>query len=71
MIHIEGLSAKQHIIADALWECETEREVQQLFEVFPVREVILVKEMIVAATMDQIVNSDLELARDYLSKFSL
>lgn len=71
MIHIEGLSAKQHIIADALWECETEREVQMLFEVFPVSEVILVKEMMIAATMDTIVNNDVEEAKEYLSKFSL
>ena len=69
MIHIEGLSAKQHIIADALWECQTEREVQRLFEIFPVREVLLVKEMMVAATMDTIVNDDIEEARDYLMRF--
>lgn len=67
MIHIEGLSPKRHIIADALWECETEREVQMLFEVFPVREVILVKELMIAATMDQI--SDTDLAEDYLKRF--
>ena len=59
MIHIEGLSAKQHIIADQLWECETEREIQMLFEVFPVSEVLLVKEMLVAAALDQITDTDL------------
>lgn len=67
MIHIEGLSAKQHIIADQLWECETEREIQMLFEVFPVSEVLLVKEMLVAAALDQITDTDL--AEDYLSRF--
>lgn len=67
MIHIEGLSAKQHIIADQLWECETEREVQMLFEVFPVSEVILVKEMMIAAALDQI--SETDIAAEYLKKF--
>ncbi|NBP04520.1 MAG: hypothetical protein EBU90_31440 [Proteobacteria bacterium] len=69
MIQIEGLSAKQHIIADQLWECETEREVQMLFEVFPVSEVILVKEMMIAATMDMLTDTDL--ASDYLQQFRL
>lgn len=69
MIHIEGLSPKRHIIADALWECETEREVQMLFEVFPVSEVILVKEMMIAATMDTVVNDDVEQAKEYLMRF--
>ena len=67
MIQIEGLSAKQHIIADALWECQTEGEVQQLFEVFPVSEVLLVKEMLVAAALDQITDTDL--AEVYLQRF--
>ncbi|NDD82589.1 MAG: hypothetical protein EBZ53_08530 [Verrucomicrobia bacterium] len=69
MIQIEGLSPKQHIIADALWECQTEGEVQQLFEVFPVKEVLLVKEMMIAATMDTIVNDDVDEAKQYLQRF--
>ena len=67
MIQIEGLSPKQHIIADQLWECETEREVQMLFEVFPVSEVILVKEMMLAAALDQI--TDTSDAAAYLKGF--
>jgi len=69
MIHIEGLSPKRHIIADALWECETEREVQMLFEVFPVSEVLLVKEMLISAALDQITDTDL--AVDCLQRFRL
>ena len=69
MIHIEGLSVKQHIIADALWECDSTDELMTLFEVFPMQEVITVKEMMIAATMDTIVNDDVDEAKQYLQRF--
>ena len=67
MIQIEGLSAKQHIIADALWECDSTDELMTLFEVFPMQEVITVKEMMLAAALDQI--TDTSDAAAYLRGF--
>lgn len=67
MIHIEGLSVKQHIIADALWECDSTDELMTLFEVFPMQEVITVKEMMLAAALDQI--TDTSDAAAYLRGF--
>ena len=67
MIHIEGLSVKQHIIADALWECDSTDELMTLFEVFPMQEVITVKEMMLAAALDQI--TDTSDAAAYLKGF--
>jgi len=69
MIQIEGLSPKQHIIADAIWECDSTDELITLFEVFPMQEVITVKEMMIAATMDTIVNDDVDEAKQYLQRF--
>ena len=67
MIQIEGLSVKQHIIADALWECDSTDELMILFEVFPMQEVITVKEMMLAAALDQI--TDTSDAAAYLRGF--
>ena len=67
MIHIEGLSVKQHIIADALWECDSTDELMTLFQVFPMQEVITVKEMMLAAALDQI--TDTSDAAAYLRGF--
>jgi len=67
MIQIEGLSVKQHIIADALWECDSTDELMILFEVFPMQEVITVKEMMLAAALDQI--TDTSDAAAYLKGF--
>jgi len=67
MIQIEGLSPKQHIIADALWECDSTDELITLFEVFPMQEVITVKEMMLAAALDQI--TDTSEAAAYLKRF--
>lgn len=69
-LEIPGLSVKQSIIADALWECETEAQVLQLFEVFPVVEVILIKELMIAAALDVAVQDDLALAQEYLRRFT-
>ena len=54
MITIEGLSPKQHIIADALWECQSNEEMLYILAAFPIKEVIAVKEMMIAAALDQI-----------------
>lgn len=69
MMTIEGLSAKQMIIADALWGCETEGEVASLFKVFPASEVIVVKEMMIAATLDRIVTEPDEMVTSLLQRF--
>lgn len=68
MIHIDGFTAKQKVIADLLWEAETTEELVSIMLVFGKEEVSVVKEMIVAATYDQM--EDTDIANDYLKRFT-
>lgn len=53
MVVIEGLSRRQRIIADTLWnKCRTEADVQTVLAMFG-HDARVVYEMIMAATMDQ------------------
>ena len=68
MIHIDGFTAKRKVIADLLWEAETTEELVSIMLVFGKEEVSVVKEMIVAATYDQM--QDTDIANDYLKRFT-
>ena len=68
MIHIDGLTARQKIIADLLWEAQETDELVGIMLAFGKEEVVVVKEMIVAATYDQM--EDTDIANDYLKRFT-
>ena len=66
---LEGLSPVQCIIADALWECSSKSEMQLILQTFPLKEIVIVREMMLAAAIDSAVNDNVEIAKDYLSRF--
>lgn len=68
MIKIEGFTARQHVIADLLWEAQTTEELVAIMLAFGKEEVSIVKEMIVAATYDSM-DVDVSEANEYLDKF--
>ena len=68
MIHIDGLTARQKVIADLLWEAQETDELVGIMLAFGKEEVAVVKEMIVAATYDQM--QDTDIANDYLKRFT-
>lgn len=65
MISIQGFTAKQHKIADLLWSCQTFEQVEQFCKVDP--DVRVVRDMIVAAQLDSLTETDL--AKEMLDKF--
>ena len=66
---LEGLSPTQCIIADALWECSSKAEMQLILQTFPLKEIVIVREMMLAAAIDSAVNDNVQIAKDYLSRF--
>jgi len=68
MINLEGLTEQQVKIADLLWSCDTEAEIQQLKRAVPQnlqRDVETVHQLMLAAVFDQYTDVD-EGFRDYL-----
>jgi hypothetical protein len=58
MIEIQGLTRRQRILADTLWnKCLTQNEVDYVLNTFGV-DARIVYEMIIAHTMDQYMNTD-------------
>lgn len=71
---LEGLSPLQIEIANVLWQIDTEAEIDSFIHTLPKRyipEAIAVKELMVAACIDQAVedNPDLDLAKEVLVRF--
>ena len=55
-ITIEGLSKQQYQIADMIWSCESQEDVDQLMRAMPKeykRDAKTVHELMIAAVMDQ------------------
>lgn len=53
MITLQGLTKKQHIIAEALWhKCQTQNDVNAVLKVFG-HDARVVYELMIAHTMDQ------------------
>lgn len=67
MIHIDGLTARQKVIADLLWEAQETDELVGIMLAFGKEEVVVVKEMLVAAMFDQ--DESIDIASNYLRKF--
>lgn len=53
-IQIEGLTELQCTIADFLWSVETDAEMEAIIEAFGDEQVQLIKDMMVAACLEQI-----------------
>ena len=67
---IQFKTAEQARIADLLWSCQSQAEVNVVLRAFGV-EGYIVKEMILAATYDDLANEDVALAQHYLKPFRL
>jgi hypothetical protein len=58
MIELHGLTRKQRILADTLWnKCQSQKDVDTVLDLFGV-DARIVYEMMVAHTMDQYMNTD-------------
>ena len=58
MIELHGLTRKQRILADTLWnKSQSQKEVDTVLEMFGV-DARIVYEMMIAHTMDQYMNTD-------------
>lgn len=69
MVTLQGLSKRQVIIAECLWnKCQTQRDVDTVLDLFG-RDARIVYELLVAETMDQY--QQVEDAAEYLTKFQL
>lgn len=55
-ITLEGLTKQQYQIADLLWQCDTQQQVQHLIEHMPPeykKDAVVIHELMIAAVMDQ------------------
>jgi hypothetical protein len=68
MIEIDGLNARQAMIADMLWEAPTMKDVAAIVQAIG-PDAAVVRDMLVAATYDEFAETDL--AEDILRKFRL
>lgn len=68
MLEIQFRTAEQRRIADLMWECQTNDEVNVLLRTFGV-EAYIVREMLIAATYDE--TDSVETAKEYLARFAL
>ena len=58
MIELHGLSRRQRILADTLWnKCQSQKDVDAVLALFGV-DARIVYEMMIAHTMDQYMNTD-------------
>jgi hypothetical protein len=56
MIQLEGLTKRQYQIADMIWACETQENLDTLMSVMPPeyrKDAVLVHELMLAAVFDQ------------------
>ena len=67
---IQFKTAEQARIADLLWSCQSQAEVNVVLRAFGI-EGYIVKEMILAATYDDLANEDVALAQHYLKPYML
>lgn len=71
-IQVEGFTKKQRVLADIIWACETEDQVMTFINSLPKKdrvEAYIVMQMIVHATFDQFMETDL--AEKALAKYRL
>ena len=63
---ITGLTEQQCLIADVLWKCSSEEEMEVLYKIFDRDEVEGVKQLMLAAAFDQI--DDLTRSEEHTSE---
>jgi hypothetical protein len=68
MLEIQFRTAEQRRIADIMWACQTNEEVNVVLRTFG-REAYVVREMLIAATFDEA--DSVEEAKEYLARFAL
>jgi hypothetical protein len=66
-IELYDLTDTQCVIADFLWEVETNEDLQAIIDVFGEREVLVLQDMMLAAALDEV--EDVAAAAQVLSKF--
>lgn len=66
-IELSGLTSTQCVIADFLWEVDSQEDMDTLLAVFGDSEVQVVQELMVAAAFDEV--TDLALANEVLGRF--
>ncbi len=66
-IELYNLNDTQCVIADFLWEVETNEDLQAIIDVFGEREVLVLQDMMLAAALDEV--EDVAAAAQVLSKF--
>lgn len=78
MIRLEGLTPLQVQIADLIWNCESQQDVELLIRSMPNEEyrrtATVMMQMITVAAIDEVVdnpNTDYKAARKALSRFQL
>jgi len=69
IIQLEGLSKVQCSIADFLWHADSEEDMQFIYEAFGRYEVEVVKQMMLAASLNDI--EDVSQASEILQSFTL
>lgn len=69
LIELQGLSAMQVAIADFLWAVDSESDMQAVMEAFDPREVEVVKQLMLAAMLDDV--EDVSQASAILQSFTL
>lgn len=56
MITVEGLTAQQHRLADMIWNCDSQEDVERFITALPPeykQDALTVRELMIAAVMDQ------------------
>lgn len=56
MIELQGLTGRQHRLADMIWHCDSTAEVEKFIAALPPeyrRDAVLVHELMIAAVMDE------------------
>jgi 23S rRNA C2498 (ribose-2'-O)-methylase RlmM len=56
MITIQGLTKQQYQIADMIWSCDSQEDVDRLIQNLPVsykKDAVVIHQMMIAAVMDQ------------------
>ena len=66
-IELYDLTDTQCVIADFLWEVQTDEDLQSIIDVFGEREVLVLQDMMLAAALDEV--EDVAAAAQVLSKF--
>ena len=71
-IELHGLTRQQHQIADMIWSCESQEDVDQLIANLPPayqQDAVVIHQLMIAAVMDQYMEVDLSV-KDCIDRIS-